>query len=129
MKYTFAFAIALFLFIAGCFHEPKVKECGTDEACFNEAAKTCSPARVTRTEQSGTMDFSLKGWEGDKCVMYMKIIDSSVPLLKDKDMTCKLPVAELAKFGKGSGSKVGMEELSQWCSGSFIDLMRSLGLS
>ncbi|MBS3067704.1 hypothetical protein J4450_03310 [Candidatus Micrarchaeota archaeon] len=125
MRRIYLLVILMALFIAGCFHEPKVKDCGTDEVCFQEAAKTCGPAKFKKTQESGTMEFLLKGFEGDKCVLNMKVVDSPVALLKDKEMNCKIPVEEAARLSKGSA--MDTSTIMGWCSGSLIDLLKSLG--
>ena len=127
MKKILLIALVLALFIAGCFHEPKVKDCGTDDACFKEAMKSCTPAKALKKDpQSGTFEGMVKGYEGDKCVINMKIVDAKIPLLKDKEMTCKVPKADLDGFSAG-GSEFGSSKMLEQCSGSLIDLLKSFG--
>lgn len=119
--------LGLALFIAGCFHEPKVKDCAADDACFKEAMKSCTLAKAKKVDpQSGTMEGMIKGWDGDNCNVYIKVVDSPVPLLKDKDMNCKVPKADLTAFSEGGS--FGGSKMLQMCSGSLIDLFKSLGV-
>jgi len=126
VKKILLIALVLALFIAGCFHEPKVKDCGTDDACFKEAMKTCTPATAKKTDKGTSVEGLVKGWEGDKCAINMKILDAPIPILKDKEMNCKVPKADLEAFSSGS-SDLGSQKALEMCSGSLIDLMKSFG--
>ncbi|MFH2105957.1 MAG: hypothetical protein ABII22_01745 [Candidatus Micrarchaeota archaeon] len=109
-------------FLFGCLG-PAPKECGTDNACFSEAVKTCSPANGKSIESSGTIEATVKGYEADKCVIYFKITESpELPALKDKDMTCKFPKEYLTSENPWGISSKGEE----WCTGSFIDYLKTL---
>lgn len=130
MKYTFAFAFALFLFIAGCFHEPKtevkeVKDCGTDRSCLEAAARSCTLSKATITASTGAITAyeEIKGYEGDNCLAYFKVTSSQYPIFADKDMTCKFPKAVIGTFD--AITSFNSESAFNYCTGSLVDAIRS----
>ena len=126
MKKLFLVLIGLALLIFGCAGKT-VKDCETDQDCFKEASKTCTPAKVKNSQSGMTMEALVNGFEGDNCIMNFKITESqAVPLFKDKEMTCKIPKASLGDFDTGSS---GGNKMLDWCSGSFVDLIKSFGVA
>jgi len=118
--------MGLALLVFGCAgFGQNVKDCGTDQQCFKDAMKACTPAKAKITEQGSTIEGLVKGFEGDNCVINMKFVEAPLPIFKDKELTCKVPKADLETFSSGSGSSMGTEKMYQMCSGSFIDLMKS----
>ena len=127
MKKLFAVVFSLALFLFGCAGGAAMKDCGSDEKCFEDAAKTCSPASLKKTDDTGTIQTMVKGYEGNNCVLYMKISDSpQVPALKDKDMTCKFPKEALQSFS--TQDTMQDQDIFKYCSGSLIDLLKSFGI-
>ena len=128
MKKLWLIAMVLALFVFGCAgFGQNVKDCGADDQCFKDAMKSCTPAKAKKVDpQSGTIEGLVKGYEGDNCVINMKIVDAPIPLLKDKEMTCKVPKADLDAFSSGS-SNFGSSKMLEECTGSLIDLLKSFG--
>lgn len=116
----FVFAILAF----GCagFGASSTKDCGSDENCFKEAAKTCSPAKLAKSDDTNSYTVALNGFKGDKCSIYMKIVDSKIAELKNKEMTCNLP-KEFLTAG-GNPTSLGGSDFISYCSGSLVDLAK-----
>ncbi len=129
MRMILVVLAALGLLLFGCAGQAPVKDCGTDDKCFQDAISTCTPAKAVKTDQSGTYNGLVKGYQGDKCVINMKIVESSVPILKDKEMTCNIPKDKLSGFSGGGSAIGGGEDVFSMCSGSLVDLMKSLGVA
>ena len=131
MNKILLFAFALAVFIAGCFHEPKaslvVKDCGTDEKCFEDAAQNCALAKVTVTSSTGAITAyeESKGYDGDNCVVYFKVTASQVPTFADKDMTCKFPKTTLSGFD--AITSFNSQSAFTHCTGSLVEAIRSAG--
>lgn len=129
MKYTFALAIAFFLFIAGCFHEPKVgltvKDCGSDRTCLENAARSCTLVKATIAASTGAITAyeEIKGYEGDNCLAYFRVVSSQYPIFADKDMTCKFPKAVIGTFD--AITSFNSESAFTYCTGSLVDAIRS----
>ena len=94
-----------------------LKDCESNQECFEAAAKTCEPAKVTAfsEDESISMDLysEIRGLEGDKCLFYLKVtkfnlktpdppLDSSeqelfnqmqqdLKKLEGNDMLCRIP--------------------------------------
>ncbi|MFH2105960.1 MAG: hypothetical protein ABII22_01760 [Candidatus Micrarchaeota archaeon] len=110
-------------YIFGCTSGPQMKDCGTDSACFEEAAKTCSPAKVKSVEEGMEVEGTLKGIEGNNCIISLKIVKSStVTILEGKEMTCKVPKDAMAEK---STDFEGIDPDA--CTGSLVDLLKSMG--
>lgn len=125
MKKLWLVVMGLALLVFGCF-APPVKDCGTDKQCMDDAIKTCTSAKGTSTESGMTTLGEVRGSEGNNCIIWAKISESPMPILKDKEMTCKIPKDQLSS---GSMSNtLGSQNMFTMCSGSLVDLMKSLGV-
>lgn len=99
-------------------------ECTTVNDCMTESGKTCTGAKATMNVESAQakmkyyMEF--RGKESDKCVMYASLQMTS-PMSGNYDMTCKIPMSEMASGGTTS---MGSAALTTYCSGSMVDLMK-----
>src|SRR3989338_6326486 len=81
--YYAGMALVLMIVLSGCTKtpaltkEPALKDCGVDTACFEEAAKDCTPAKIEQSEiddkQYYEAYFELRGITGDNCKMYIKL--------------------------------------------------------
>jgi hypothetical protein len=118
-------------------------DCGNDRECFEENMKTCTPSRFTYTlGEEEDLRFSMeslsevRGIEGEKCVVYGKVISlefsEDIPEeytdlfadlftdLEGKDMTCRIPLDVI------SGEEDTLSTMSPdrtYCEGSYVDAM------
>ncbi len=99
------------------------KNCNDDKLCFNKAASKCNKARVLIENNETTFLYTVKGSEGDRCVINVKIVDikDSSPetdIFLGKDMDCKIPKEEIT-FDMISKTSENIE----YCSGPLKETM------
>ena len=154
MKKIFTIAVLLIAVavLSGCVapvEEPVVvlKDCGSDQSCFEAAAETCEPAKITVLEEDESssmgMYSEIRGLEGDNCVLYLRVTQfemnlPAIPLepseqelfdqlqqgfkeLEGKEMICKIPKEIIA--GSDMLSMANPEEL---CTGSLIAAIKQM---
>lgn len=155
MKKFFTITVLLIIVavLSGCVapveEEPSaaLKDCGSDQSCFETAAQTCEPAKIsvlTEDEASIMGIYSeIRGLDGDDCVLYLRVTQfemksTGVPLepseqelfdqlqkdfkmLEGKDLICKIPKELIA--GEDLLSMATPEEL---CTGSLITVLEQM---
>ncbi len=118
-----------------------LKDCGSDQSCFETATQTCEPAKIvvsTEDESSIIGIYSeIRGLEGDNCILYLRVTQfemktSDVPLdpseqelfdqlqegfkmLEGKDMVCDIPKDIIAE-----SDLLSMANPEESCTGSLI---------
>jgi hypothetical protein len=124
-------------------------------SCFNAAASNCTPAKIKMDTRfldpsasiSGALMMSaeIKGGTTAACTFYEKVDDIIPPagataqeiqqftvmagMMKGKDFTCTLLSSEISPSTAfpGSSSMLSSTEMCQRCTGSLIDLFRTMG--
>jgi len=75
-----------------------MKDCVTDNACMQEAFKTCTPAKGTVVDPKATIYGEIWGktTNGGKCQVYLKLIkaDGAPEMVFGKDATCEVNNAD-----------------------------------
>ena len=137
----YKFGLIPLLVLAGCVAGgPSMIDCGNDLECFQDAAKTCTPAKVRITEEGTTMYMEMRGMSNDKCTTYMKIEKVEVPpeippemagfvtMFEGKEMTCNLPMDMASGVSPESvmGQTASTEDFFEMCEGSLVDTLQSL---
>lgn len=87
----YSLILAMVIIISGC--GSKAKTC-SDDACFVEAAKTCSAVSYTKVLNDGTINYAIQGVQGDNCNVAIAIEKATGSTPKDfegKSMTCSIP--------------------------------------
>ena len=110
--------IGILIIIFGCWYFFRTKSCDVDY-CFEEAARDCSKAKITITDEEGSVTFyKIMGKEGDNCRLYIQaktltgLSEENAKLFKDADMTCDIPRTD---FGRMKMSEM-MDNL-EYCHG------------
>ena len=135
MKKTIFMLSALCLIIlAGCGTQEKtalpeskkIVDCGIQDNCFLQQLGKCEPTTYTTgLGPSIQFDLTIKGIEGNKCVIHYLAAENPMPQFKNTEMTCKIPKKTYT-----------MEEYEQYfqnniasiCQGTYIDAMKALGV-
>jgi hypothetical protein len=137
--------IAAAVLLAGCVELGSLtsfmaKDCGDDMDCFEEAAGTCSPAKVTNTETNMGMTMkytvAILGGTKEECKLNVRVnevnidesLKSTMPAamlkiiegLAGKDMTCT------AGSSVVSGSKLDLSGNQENCKGSLVDALKDM---
>ena len=154
MKKLFTIAILLLVtaILSGCVNPLDgttldLKDCGSDQACFEAAAETCEPAKidVSTEDEANIMGLysELRGLEGDDCILYLKVTkfemkSGEIPLspsdqemfdylqqsfkeLEGKEMICKIPKDLIA-----GPDLLSMSNPEEMCTGSLIAFVEQL---
>lgn len=145
------FGVFALMLLAGCNNGGGIagaglKDCGSDQKCFADAAKKCEPAKVSLTEsvnQNSAQTYAeSRGEKGGKCEYYMKIVKldiSNAPMagvsesfkakfialiksIEGKDLTCSI-AKEQVQSTTFALQKVSSSEN---CSGSLKDSVAGL---
>ena len=124
-KVTFIILAALVLVVSGCGGGSKVKSC-SDDACFVEAAKTCSAASYPKVLTDGTVNYAIQGAQGDNCNVAITIEKATGSTPKDfegKSMTCSIPKNAISTgFVSGNLASLDLDA----CSGPLKDGINAL---
>jgi hypothetical protein len=103
------------------------KDCGTDQACFDEKFKTCSPAHITNKIQDGLVRTSdIVGMKDGKCDVESEFIENTIaPEMLGKKQVCHLDSSksytENQQIILSSGARVG-----DICEGPLMDYLNKL---
>ncbi len=118
-KVTFIILAALVLVVSGC-GGSKVKSC-SDDACFVEAAKTCSAVTYSKVLNDGTINYAIQGAQGDNCNVAIAIEKATGSTPKDfegKSMTCSIPKSTIStRFVSGNLASLDLDA----CNGPLKD--------
>lgn len=116
-------ALVLIVSVSGC--GSKVKTC-SDDACFVDAAKTCTAASYTKTVTDGTIGYVIQGAQGDNCNVAITVVKATGNTPKDfegKSMTCSIPKNALGTgFVSGKFTSLDLNV----CSGPLKDSVNQL---
>ena len=121
-----------------------LKDCGSDQSCFETAAQTCEPAKivVSTEDESSIMGMysEIRGLEGDNCILYLRVTQfemktAGIPLdpseqelfdqlqegfkiLEGKEMVCNIPKDTIAE-----SDLLSMTNPEDLCTGSLITVL------
>jgi len=75
----------------------------TTELCFKAELWKCNKVSFLSSKENSTWIYNIKGFSGDECVVYAKIISIKADIatgtaLTGKDMTCYIPKNVLGSF-------------------------------
>lgn len=140
VKKAVLISMILSLVIASGCITPPVKNCGSDESCFDESLRSCLPATITTLEKqeafanlstSYVITATVVGKEGNDCVLKERIGDiemrgnlTEAPSrlifvlisMADSEMLCKIN-------GTTTLDKEGMRSILDVCTGGLKDLL------
>ncbi len=103
-----------------------IVDCGIEDDCFLEQLGKCNPATFTTgLGPKIQFDLTIKGAEGNKCVIHYLAAENPMPLFKDTEMTCKIP---LKAYTIEEYEDYFQNNLLTVCQGTYIDEMRALGI-
>ena len=127
MKKLFIALIILTVFLASCV---KIKDCGSDVNCINDAIVKGNPAKASLTlsvseafgdvDSKGDVNFLVEslGKDGDNSIVTRKVSsvnlsegNDSLKVLENTEVTCKLSLKDLS-----SGDVKGVEDLAMTAS-------------
>ena len=101
-------------------------DCGIEDSCFLEQLSNCNPAKFTTgLGPQIQFDLTIKGAEGDKCVIHYLAAENPMPQFKNTEMTCKIP---LKAYTIEEYESYFQNNLMTVCQGTYIDAMRALGI-
>lgn len=113
-------AAIVFLIVGGIiFYFNYTRDCGGDEACFNEYFAKCDRSTVETINEGGLYSYTVKGTDlrdWSKCVIVAKMEDvlsdnsEEIELLEGKSMTCKIPKNQYKSIRE-------VPQLVKYCSG------------
>jgi len=99
--YAVVFPILALLIITTAIISNYEKDCYYSESCFNQAFHDCAKAKVIAYQNDNTFEYRILNQEDEYCMVEVKIIEvnpqvdsATQEAFKDKDMLCKLPIAE-----------------------------------
>jgi len=98
-------------------------DCGTSKECFYENLSDCSAATTALSEQGTTVEITIEGFEGDKCVVSNVITAFPIPGLAGLEYTCKIPSDKLSEQAFDNWLS---NNLQNECTGSFVDALANL---
>ncbi len=100
--------------------------CGIKDSCFLEQLASCTPAKFTTgLGPQIQFDLTIKGAEGDKCIIHYLAAANPMPQFKNTEMTCKIP---LKAYTIEEYESYFQNNLMTVCQGTYIDAMRELGI-
>ncbi len=104
------------------------KYCGSDAACFQEKAASCSPSEVYISRNNNVYYYKISPTITTKCALKIKFERAQegtspdhVALLEGKSMTCKIPKKELPNL-----DVVEMNNIMPYCSGPLKESLYEL---
>lgn len=130
MKYAYLALIGL-IFVLGCEGVPAGDvgiDCGTDIACFQSNAETCSPAFIDYTYDPVVMHLNIIDGTPEDCNLNVKIkevdvpddapqsVKAAIPLAKRTSMLCALTSAQISSLDFG-------QDTLDNCDGTLADIL------
>lgn len=112
------FSIVALVIVAGCVSQnqaPAPKNCGTNATCLSNAATNCSAAFGRVINENITMYEEIQGETAAGCRV---LFSFEKPALGNA--TCTVPMNLMSQ-------QASQQEFCQYCTGTFIDLLRSAG--
>ncbi|MEM4245558.1 MAG: hypothetical protein QXR60_05145 [Candidatus Nanoarchaeia archaeon] len=117
---TIIFAILVAILIGGAYYYGYFKKnCQQNKACFDEAFKSCTPAKLVSVIDNNYYYYAIDGSRGDKCKVRVKLtkmgIGTSQELiqaLEGKEMTCYIPLTRVRELSFDT-----MPDVLGYCSG------------
>jgi len=130
------------LFIISCSSKGP-KDCGEDFDCFIDSVETCAQSKLTQITEmqiltfnmKSTMNYEIKGQEGENCIFYLKNVDieytpnkNMVPLgVNEQDLNKQMDemnkIADDSFEGKEGTCKISKSDLTQilerWNNGKY----------
>ncbi|MDP2856015.1 MAG: hypothetical protein Q8N90_02725 [bacterium] len=103
--------------------EKTVFDCNSSDSCFSDYVKTCTPAKATISNQGLTYVETIKGYEGDNCILTLVYTESPVAGFTGKEMTCKIPKLNLVNFK----DYLQGDRMKQSCKGPLFDFLIQMG--
>lgn len=98
------------------------EDCGQDDLCFSDYARTCTPAKVTISDQDLTYIKTIKGYKEDNCILSLFYTGSLIPEFIDQEMDCLVPRSDLSNFK----DYLQGEQMKSACSGSLVQLLSEM---
>ncbi|MEA3378278.1 MAG: hypothetical protein U9Q69_01430 [Nanoarchaeota archaeon] len=110
------------------YHFGYIKKTCTTNECFEDAMKSCSPAKYLKLQNLNYYTYSIKGRRGDFCLIHIELkkmaegtsLEKKI-MFEGKDMKCKVPLRALKDI---SSSQV--EGMLNYCSGPLKESMYEL---
>lgn len=104
------------------------KDCGADEACFDERFKDCKPAVLTSKVQEGLVyRYEIIGPKNNRCEIKSRFTENTIdPKMADKDGFCLYNNSKIFREASAEILASGLN-LPEYCSGPLIDYLNSLG--
>lgn len=104
------------------------KNCGNDEQCFQEQAKSCAPAKVTATAEGNKYTYLLQANGKDTCIIIVNLeqtSDKTSPQIKEiiegKGMVCEVPKEMLQEK-----YITHIEGLANYCTGPLRESLQAI---
>ena len=98
-----------------------------NKICFQEASKSCKPAKVHVNNEDNILLYKIQGLEKNNCIFLISVekIGQNNQELKDlfegKSMTCKVPREELVSL-----NIIEEPKISNYCTGPLKEAMYEL---
>lgn len=121
--------ILLAVTITGC--SVISQNCGTDFACFKNAANNCAPSRINLLHDGNNVRLTIRGTDSDTCSVSLKVEELG------QDIRSKYPVESQVLIGKTLNCRVNAnlsnnineiykipQALDRACSGPIKDLLK-----
>ncbi len=115
MAFPKASILCAFLLVLAACAAPTVKNCSADIKCFGESEKTCSPARISITQEGVTQSMEIIEPQGDACVEKISVKEKT----SHSDATCMMPKANW-------GTQMSLADSCKYCTGSLIESLKHL---
>jgi hypothetical protein len=101
-------------------------DCGIKDSCFLEQLASCNPATFTTgMGPKIQFDLTIRGAEGNKCIIHYLASENPMPQFKNTEMTCKIP---LKAYTIEEYEDYFQNNLLTVCQGTYVDAMRALGI-
>ncbi|MEM3113503.1 MAG: hypothetical protein QXI33_03730 [Candidatus Pacearchaeota archaeon] len=113
----FIVIIGFFALFFSFYYTPKC----TDPKCWDEKLKSCSRAKYINEPVDASWEYTIKGKDGDNCMVNVKLLEikrglKESEIMKGKEMTCLVPL----------GFRVSPESDINKCTGRLKEEMQTL---
>lgn len=105
-----------------------LKKTCNDDACFNDALKSCSMARYLKLQNYNYYEYSIEGGRQEDCLLTVTLVkmalgtpQEKIDLFEGKGMACMVPKTELANVKSDT-----VEGILEYCTGPLKESMYQL---